>query len=129
MRHVTFPQGLDRDTLIRWFREGRARSREIFAIPKSEAYYDRPIPLRNPIVFYEGHLPAFAVNTLLKLALKQPPLDAHYEILFERGIDPHSIDAAKPTSDQWPSRDDVLAYGAAAERRIEHALCDGAIED
>ncbi len=129
MRHLTFPEGITRRTLIQWFREGRARSREIFAIPKAEMYYERPIPLRNPIVFYEGHLPAFAVNTLLKLALKERGVDAGYEVLFERGIDPGSIDAAKPTSDQWPDRRDVQAYGAEAERRIEHALCDAMIED
>ncbi len=129
MRHTSFPNGITRQALIDWFRQGRARSREIFAIPKAETYYERPISLRNPIVFYEGHLPAFAVNTLLKLALRQPPLDAHYEVLFERGIDPHSVEAAKPTSDQWPSREKVQAYGAEAERRIEHALCDAVIED
>lgn len=64
----------------------------------------------------------------MKLALKEPGIDADYEILFERGIDPESEDAAKPTSDQWPSRRDVQAYGAEAERRIERALCNGDIE-
>ncbi|HEX9407198.1 MAG TPA: hypothetical protein VF975_07775, partial [Thermoanaerobaculia bacterium] len=128
MRHLAFPRGITRRDLIEWFRQGRARSREIFAIPKPAMYYDRPIKLRNPIVFYEGHLPAFAINTLIKLALKEPGVDADYEVLFERGIDPQSIDAAKPTSDQWPSRREVQAYGAEAERRIERALCNGDIE-
>ncbi|HEY6843900.1 MAG TPA: SUMF1/EgtB/PvdO family nonheme iron enzyme, partial [Thermoanaerobaculia bacterium] len=128
MRHLQFPRGIERRHLVEWFRQGRARSREIFAIPKAECYYDRPIKLRNPIVFYEGHLPAFAVNTLLKLALKQAPVDPRYEILFERGIDPESEDAAKPTSSYWPERRDVLAYGAEAERRIERALCADEIE-
>ncbi len=129
MRHLSFPNGITRQTLIDWFRQGRARSREIFAVPKPETYYERPIPLRNPIVFYEGHLPAFTVNTLLKLALREPGVDAGYEVLFERGIDPESVDAAKPTSDYWPARRDVQAYGAEADRRIEHALCDATIED
>src|SRR3989442_9404873 len=129
MRHLSFPQGITRRNLVDWFRQGRSRSREIFAIPKPEMYYERLILLRNPIVFYEGHLPAFAVNTLLKLALKEPGVDPDYEVLFERGIDPGSIDAAKPTSDQWPSRREVQAHGAEAERRIERALCNGIIED
>ncbi|HYS53746.1 MAG TPA: SUMF1/EgtB/PvdO family nonheme iron enzyme [Thermoanaerobaculia bacterium] len=120
---------LDRGRLLRWFREGRARSREVFAIPKPECYYDRPIPLRNPIVFYEGHLPAFTVNTLIKLSLRQPGVDAGYEVLFERGIDPDSIDAANPTSSQWPSRRCVQEYGARADALIEQALLEGAIED
>ena len=50
---------LDREMLLRWFHDGRARTREVFGIPKPEMYYERPIFLRNPIVFYEGHLPAF----------------------------------------------------------------------
>ena len=128
MRHLAFPGGITRRNLIEWFRQGRARTREVFAIPKPDAYYDRPIKLRNPIVFYEGHLPVFTVNTLLKLSLKEPGIDADYELLFERGIDPESEDALKPAADQWPSRRDVQAYGAEAERRIERALCNGDIE-
>jgi formylglycine-generating enzyme required for sulfatase activity len=128
MRHLAFPNGITRQMLINWFRQGRARSQGVFAIPKPEAYYERPILLRNPIVFYEGHLPAFAINTLIKLALKEPGVDAEYEVLFERGIDPDSVDSAKPTSDYWPERADVQAYGREAERRIEHALCDAEIE-
>jgi len=128
MRHLAYPRGITRRDLIEWFRQGRDRSREIFAIPKAEMFYERPIKLRNPIVFYEGHLPAFAVNTFLKLALKQPGVDADYEVLFERGIDPESEDSAKPTSDLWPPRRDVQAYGAEAERRIERALCNAEIE-
>jgi iron(II)-dependent oxidoreductase len=118
MRHAT------RADLIAWFREGRARSAEIFAIPKPEAYFDRPIPLRNPIVFYEGHLPAFNVNTLIKLALKQPGVDAGYEVLFARGIDPDSEDAAKSPTDVWPARACVQKYGRQSDARIEQALKD-----
>ena len=80
MQHLSFPQGITRRNLFDWFRQGRARSREIFSIPKAEMYYERPILLRNPIVFYEGHLPAFAVNTLLKLALKEPYLASQKDL-------------------------------------------------
>src|SRR6266550_6434817 len=118
----------DREMLLRWFHDGRARTRELFGIPKPETYYERPILLRNPIVFYEGHLPAFCVNTLMKLTLKQPGIDAGYEVLFERGIDPESIDAAKPPTDQWPSRRCVQEYAAKADALIEHALSEGPIE-
>src|SRR5438105_1183833 len=119
-----------REHLIDWFRAGRARTRDVFAIPRPEMYYERPIPLRNPIVFYEGHLPAFAINTLIKLALRQPGIDAGYEVLFERGIDPESIDAAKPTADQWPSRRCVQEYGTKADEILERALGEAsAIED
>jgi formylglycine-generating enzyme required for sulfatase activity len=129
VRHAAFPDGVTRDDLVRWFRRGRATSRRILSIPIEDAYYDRPIPLRNPIVFYEGHLPAFAINTLMKLALKCRGINEHYEVLFARGIDPDSTDAVKSPTDVWPSRENVQAYGARADRIIEDALIHGPIDD
>ena len=43
-----------------------ARGRGAVRSDRDEAYYSRPIALRHPIVFYEGHLPAFSFNTLVK---------------------------------------------------------------
>jgi iron(II)-dependent oxidoreductase len=129
MRHAAFPDGVTRDQLIDWYRDGRRSTRELFTIPKAEAYYERPIRLRNPIVFYEGHIPAFAFNTLIKLALKHDGIDKEFETLFARGIDPENEDAAKTPTDFWPSRDDVQAYGRDADDLIFRALCDGPIDD
>jgi formylglycine-generating enzyme required for sulfatase activity len=129
MQHAAFPEGLTRDQLIEWYRDGRRITHELFTIPKAEAYYDRPVPLRNPIVFYEGHIPAFAVNTLIKLALKHEGVDAEFERLFARGIDPEDEDAANAPTDFWPSRDDIQAYGREADDLIFRALCDGPIDD
>ena len=44
-------------------------SRAIFDLIDPSAYYTRPIALRNPIVFYEGHLPAFSVIAFLRRGL------------------------------------------------------------
>ena len=129
MRHSSFPGGINRQTLVRWFREGRQRTRNVFAIPRAESYYDRPIRLRNPIVFYEGHLPAFTVNTLIKLALKQRGIDERYEDLFSRGIDPESEDEARSPTDLWPKREEIQNYGARADAAIESALREATIED
>lgn len=129
MRHPAFRSPVTREELIRWFRSGRERTRRVFAIPTDGAYFDRPIALRNPIVFYEGHLAAFNVNTLLKLALHAEGIDDRYEELFARGIDPESEDAAKPPTDVWPSRAAVQSYGARSDVRIEHALCEAPIDD
>ena len=129
MKHAALGDGVTRDRLIDWYHAGRARSEKIFRIPIEDAYFDRPIALRNPIVFYEGHIPAFAVNTLIKLALRQRGIDEHYELLFARGIDPDSEDAVKNPTDVWPRRDEVRAYGRVADKMIEHALCEAVIED
>lgn len=127
MKHAVFPV-VSRDLLLKWYRDGRANSTRIFDIPREESYYERPISLRNPIVFYEGHIPAFAVNTLVKLALKRSGIDAQYEVLFERGIDPESEQAVKGGAAQWPSRAEVQAYGKAADEIIERALLEDEIE-
>src|SRR4051812_22953164 len=128
MRHAAFPEGLTRDRLIEWYRDGRRITQQLFTIPKLDAYCDRPISLRNPIVFYEGHIPAFAVNTLIKLALREEGIDEDYEVLFARGIDPDDEKAVKNPTDLWPRRDQVRAYGRAADNLIERALCEAAID-
>jgi gamma-glutamyl hercynylcysteine S-oxide synthase len=129
VRHAAFPDGVTREDLVRWYRRGRALSEKVFSIPVAEAYYDRPIPLRNPIVFYEGHIPAFAVNTIIKLGLKCRGINEQYETLFARGIDPESVDAMKPAPDVWPSREEVRAYAASADAMIEEALLKAPIDD
>jgi iron(II)-dependent oxidoreductase len=51
---------LDRAQLTSWYLRNRARSRSLFDFVAPDAYYTRPIALRHPIVFYEGHLPGSA---------------------------------------------------------------------
>ena len=122
---------VDRQRLIDWYQRNRERSRGLFDLLDPAAYYTRPIALRNPIVFYEGHLPAFSVIALLKRGLGQPGVDARMEQLFERGIDPDSIDEAVPRSGAgtiWPSRDEVLAFGRRADDALVEALAHAPFE-
>jgi ergothioneine biosynthesis protein EgtB len=104
----------------------RGRSRQIFALLGDEAYYSRPISLRHPIVFYDGHLPGFSFNTLVKKALGGPSIDADLETLFARGIDPHEKSAAGTApADQrsrWPDRQIVRRFTDEADRRVMEAL-------
>jgi gamma-glutamyl hercynylcysteine S-oxide synthase len=91
------------------------------------AYEARPIALRHPFVFYEGHLAAFAVIKLLREALGRPPLDAALETLFERGIDPPAEGGAPPAA-AWPRRETVTAYVRRADAAVGEALASGACE-
>jgi len=120
-------KALDREALAAWYVRNRERSGALFDAVGAEAYTARPIALRNPICFYEGHLPAFAVNTLLKRGLGEPALDSEYELLFERGIDPESENAVAATAPGWPSRDAIRRYGAAADRAVLRALAESDI--
>lgn len=123
-RHNAAPEaGVDRGAVIERYRRNRARTRELFDLLDEEGYYSRPIPLRHPPVFYEGHLPAFSFNTLVKRALGGPGIDARLESLFARGIDP---DESKPgvavDRDAWPGRDQVRQFVDEADRRVVSAL-------
>src|SRR5918993_815973 len=104
---------IDRAAVLDRFRRMRARTRAMFDLLDESMYYDRPIPLRNPVVFYEGHLPGFAVNTLIKKALGRPGIDARLEEIFARGIDPETEATAMARGNPaWPSRATVQQYAA-----------------
>jgi ergothioneine biosynthesis protein EgtB len=116
---------IDTAAAIDWYRRNRARSEAIFDLIDPSAYYSRPISLRNPIVFYEGHLPAFSVIAFLRRGLGLPPVDARLEKLFERGIDPETEASAVPRSGAstvWPSRDEVRAFARACDEAVISAM-------
>jgi iron(II)-dependent oxidoreductase len=127
-----FSAGLDRDAAVAWYRRNRERSRAIFDVIADEAYYSQPIALRHPIVFYEGHLPGFSFNTLVKKGLGRPSIDSRLETLFARGIDPHESgpqpatphpqSVARNPQSSWPSRDAVRAFAAEADQHVIDAL-------
>jgi len=123
---------IDRTAAAAWYARNRSRSRALFDLIDPSAYYARPIALRNPIVFYEGHLPAFSLISFINRGLGEEGVDARLERLFARGIDPDSVDAAVPRSGadtQWPRRDEVLAFGAAADARITRAMSEARFDD
>lgn len=118
---------VDRDSLLGWYRRNRRRSAAIFDLLADDCYYSRPIDLRHPIVFYDGHLPAFSFNTLVKRGLGRPSIDAALESLFARGIDPHESQQTPDQRTLWPSRDTVREFAAEADRQVIDALGHGDI--
>ena len=118
------PGDVARDVLIARYQRNRRRSAALFAMLADEAYYSQPIVLRHPIVFYEGHLPGFSFNTIVKKALGGPSIDVRLESLFARGIDPHESDdgASGSRVSGWPSRDEVRAFADEADAQVLAAL-------
>ncbi|HVR43556.1 MAG TPA: SUMF1/EgtB/PvdO family nonheme iron enzyme [Thermoanaerobaculia bacterium] len=121
--------GIDRSALLERFERNRARSRELFSMIPDASYQQRPIPLRHPIVFYDGHLPAFSVNTLAKKGHGLEGVDAALEELFERGIDPGSPNEADAaTITRWPSREAVAEYGCTADALVRRLLAEAPLQ-
>ncbi len=126
---TTAATALNRAALADWYRRNRQRSQQLFDIVRPEAYYSRPISLRNPIVFYEGHLPAFSLNTLVKKGLGRAGVDERLERLFARGIDPEDEASAKRSqSAAWPSRDAVRRFADDCDALILDALANAPLE-
>ncbi len=121
---------LDRAGLRARYLNNRNRSADLFALVDPSAYVDRPIPLRHPVIFYEGHLAAFSFNKLCREALGEASIDAHLERLFERGIDPSdAADAARHERESWPSRSAVAAFGARCDSAILRAIAMADLTD
>jgi gamma-glutamyl hercynylcysteine S-oxide synthase len=112
--------------LSRW-RATRAVTQRFFDETLAPGAYEvRPIALRHPFVFYEGHVAAFAVIKLLREALGRPAIDAELEKLFERGIDPPAERSGHPEG-RWPSREAVREYVRRADAAVEEVLGSGAL--
>ncbi|MEM6927595.1 MAG: SUMF1/EgtB/PvdO family nonheme iron enzyme, partial [Myxococcota bacterium] len=92
------------------FDEAWSLSDRIFDLVDRSAWTEKGIVLRHPLVFYVGHLPAFAHNQW-RWTHDQPALNEAFGDLFARGIDPEDETAAAalaPTT--WPPLDEVLGY-------------------
>ncbi len=121
---------LDRSKLVERYRRNRERTASLFALIADEAFYDRPIPLRHPFAFYEGHIPAFSYLTLNERGLREEPVDPLLERLFERGIDPGSLDEAqRHERSDWPHRRAVAAFAAECDERVARALLTARIDN
>jgi ergothioneine biosynthesis protein EgtB len=147
MSHLALPEQafrqaseypIDRDRLVARYRSNRERSRRLFdLLADVEAHYRQPIAFRHPFVFYEGHVPAFSFNTLVRRALEGPGLDPALEGLFARGIDPPTEGAptgrpdateAARNRERWPDLRVVRQFAEAADERVIEALTHSDID-
>ena len=98
-------------------------SDRIFGMVPRELWSEQPISLRHPILFYVGHLPAFAWNQVGNGLLELGSLHREFDQLFERGIDPVGVDAHS-SAVAWPEIDQILAYRDAVRERLFDLVVD-----
>jgi len=92
-------------------------SDRIFELVPQDRWLDQPIKLRHPILFYVGHLPAFAWNQVGRGLLDLGPQHETFDELFEFGIDPMGVDS-HDAAVRWPSVDEVLDYRDRTRTRL-----------
>lgn len=84
----------------------------------ARAFYEKPIGLRHPLIFYLGHTATFFVNKLLLARLVDARLDERLESIFAVGVDEMSWDDLDATHYDWPSVAEVLAYRAKVRSKV-----------
>jgi gamma-glutamyl hercynylcysteine S-oxide synthase len=105
------------------YRAMRRRTRLIFDLISPEAFDMRPISLRHPIRFYEGHLASFNFGMLLQSGFVKDDPQSELTQLFARGIDPLNQQAADQlTINAWPPRKVVADYVERVEQQMERAF-------
>ncbi len=104
------------------------RSDRLFALLEVSALRERPIRLRQPFVFYLGHLPAFAWNHLGRGALGGPAFDDELDELFARGIDPPDTSDGPEDAEAWPAPRRVRAYREGIRQELRSALDEPGLE-
>lgn len=91
-------------------------------VPEQELL-NKPIKLRNAVIFYLGHIPTFLDLQLSKstqLGLCEP---TSYSSIFERGIDPdvenpEHCHSHSEIPDEWPPLDQILSYQKQVREKV-----------
>ena len=109
----------DRQALLARLEAAWRRSDRIFDLLEPAALYERPIVLRQPLIFYLGHLPAFGWNQVIAGLLGRTGPQPRLDRLFARGIDPVGVDAYEGR-EQWPTVQEAVLY----RDRVRDALRD-----
>ncbi len=86
-------------------------------------FFERPQPLRHPLVFYFGHTATFFVNKLVLAKLLDTRINPHFESLFAIGVDEMSWDDLNEEHYDWPSIDEVRQYRDTVREAV-NALID-----
>ncbi|KAK6519417.1 hypothetical protein TWF281_003251 [Arthrobotrys megalospora] len=99
---------------------------------RKDQYLTKPISLRNPILFYLGHIPTFLDVQLSRTVDKAVTKPAHYRDIFQRGIDPDVDDPTQCHShstipDTWPKLQEVIEFCGRVRSRVRSIYGKGDI--
>lgn len=90
----------------------------------NEKLLSKPIDLRNPCIFYLGHIPTFLDSLISRSTGKDPTEPLDYQRIFQRGIDPDvenpdQCHSHSEVPNSWPELEEILEYQSWVRERIE----------
>lgn len=99
------------------------RYERLFEVLTSDAaYYEKPIALRHPLIFYFGHTATFFINKMVLAGLVHERINPRFESIFAIGVDEMSWDDLDETHYDWPAVDAVRAYRDRARAAIDRVI-------
>ncbi|MEZ7863283.1 MAG: 5-histidylcysteine sulfoxide synthase [Aeromonadaceae bacterium] len=110
-----------RRELLTYFQQTYDSYESLFdALAVEEAWFNKAISLRHPLIFYFGHTAAFFINKLLAGGWINQRLDPHIESMVAIGVDEMSWDDLDESHYAWPSVAELRHYRA----RVRERVCD-----
>ena len=112
-----------RQEIKRYFNDTYDIYEQLFECMKSDqGYYERPEPLRHPLIFYYGHTATFFVNKLVVSKLYDSRVDKDVESMMAIGVDEMSWDDLDNTDYQWPGVAEVKAFRGKVRDLVNHLI-------
>ncbi|WP_417542909.1 5-histidylcysteine sulfoxide synthase [Methylophaga thalassica] len=87
-----------------------------------QAYFQKSIPLRHPLIFYFGHTATFFVNKMLLAGLIDKRIDSKFESMFAVGVDEMSWDDLNEDHYDWPAVEEVKAYRKKVQAMVNKVI-------
>ena len=85
-------------------------------------YFEKPIALRHPLIFYLGHTATFFINKLVLAGLLTERVEPRFESVFAVGVDEMSWDDLDATHYDWPTVDAVREYRKQVRQCVDHLI-------
>ncbi len=112
-----------RARILDYFHQTFDRYEQLFEVLTCDAaYYEKPIALRHPLIFYFGHTATFFINKLMLVGLVTQRINPRFESMFAIGVDEMSWDDLNDAHYDWPSVAEVRAYRQQVRATLDEII-------
>jgi 5-histidylcysteine sulfoxide synthase/putative 4-mercaptohistidine N1-methyltranferase len=112
-----------RTRILEYFHQTFDRYEQLFEVLScDEAYFQKSIALRHPLIFYFGHTATFFINKLMLVGLVTERINPRFESMFAIGVDEMSWDDLNDAHYEWPTVAEVKTYRDQVCRSVDQII-------